>query len=78
MTGGHYRLDSATNRLGTYTFSSVDAFYAGTAATYTQRIGDPLIEYFNAQTGAYVQDDIRVRKSLTLKSRRALRNPDRT
>ena len=65
-TGGRYRSDSATNRLGTYTFSSIDAFNAGTPATYTQRIGDPLIEYFNAQTGVYVQDDIRVRKSLTL------------
>ena len=65
-TGGHYRSDNATNRLGTYTFSSIDAFNAGTPATYTQRIGDPLIEYFNAQTGVYVQDDIRVRKSLTL------------
>jgi hypothetical protein len=66
VTGGHYKSDTATNRLGTYTFSSVDAFNAGTPATYTQRIGDPLIEYFNAQTGVYVQDDIRVRKSLTL------------
>ena len=34
--------------------------------TYTQRIGDPRLEYFNAQTAVYVQDDIRVRKSLTL------------
>jgi hypothetical protein len=65
-TGGRYRSDNAANRLGTYTFSSVDAFNAGTPATYTQRIGDPLIEYFNAQTAVYVQDDIRVRKSLTL------------
>ena len=66
VTGGHYRSDNATNRLGTYTFSSVDAFNAGTPAAYTQRIGDPLIEYFNAQTAVYVQDDVRVRKSLTL------------
>ena len=54
------------NTLGTYTFSSLDAFNAGTPSTYTQRIGDPLVEYFNAQTAVYVQDDIRVRKSLTL------------
>ena len=66
VTGGHYRSDNATNRLGTYTFSSIDAFNAGTPATYTQRIGNPLIEYFNAQAAVYVQDDIRVRKSLTL------------
>ena len=66
VTGGRYKSDNATNRLGTYTFSSVDAFNAGTPATYTQRIGDPLIAYFNAQGGVYIQDDIRVRKSLTL------------
>ena len=66
VTGGHYQSDSAANRLGTYTFSSIEAFDAGIAASYTQRIGDPLIEYFNAQTAVYVQDDIRVRKSLTL------------
>jgi carboxypeptidase family protein len=66
VAGGHYRSDSSTNRLGSFTFSSIDAFNAGTPATYTQRIGNPLVEYFNAQTGVYVQDDIRVRKSLTL------------
>ena len=65
-TGGRYRSDNSTNALGTYTFSSLDAFAAGTPATYTQRIGDPLVKYFNAQTGIYVQDDIRVRKNLTL------------
>ena len=64
--GGNYRSDNATNRLGTYTFSSLDAFNAGTPATYTQRIGEPLVTYFNAQTAVYVQDDMRVRKSLTL------------
>jgi hypothetical protein len=64
--GGQYRTDNATNRLGTYTFSSLDRFNAGTPDTYTQRIGDPLVEYFNAQTAVYAQDDIRVRKSLTI------------
>ena len=63
--GGQYRSDNATNRLGTFTFSSLDAFNAGRPDTYTQRIGDPLVEYFNAQTAVYAQDDIRVRKSLT-------------
>jgi hypothetical protein len=66
VTGGHYRSDNSTNALGSFTFSSIDAFNAGTPATFTQRIGNPLVEYFNAQTAVYVQDDIRVRKSLTL------------
>ena len=66
VTGGNYRSDNSSNTFGTYTFSSIDAFNAGTPSTYTQRIGDPLVEYFNAQTAVYAQDDIRVRKSLTL------------
>lgn len=64
--GGQYRSDNATNRLGTFTFSSLDRFNAGTPDAYTQRVGDPLVEYFNAQTAVYAQDDIRVRKSLTI------------
>src|SRR5262245_38103582 len=64
--GGWYQSDNATNRLGTFTFSSRDAYNAGTPDTYTQRIGNPVISYFNAQTALYVQDDLRVRKSLTL------------
>ena len=64
--GGNYRSDNAANRLGTFTFSSLDTFNAGTPATYTQRIGEPLVTYFNAQSAVYVQDDMRVRKSLTL------------
>jgi hypothetical protein len=64
--GGWYTSDNATNRLGTYTFSSLDAYNAGTPATYTQRIGDPVVSYFNAQTALYVQDDLRISKSLTL------------
>jgi Carboxypeptidase regulatory-like domain len=64
--GGTYRSDSSTNTLGTFTFASVEAFNANAPATYTQRIGDPRVKYFNAQAAVYVQDDIRVRKSLTL------------
>jgi hypothetical protein len=64
--GGSYRSDNSSNTLGTFTFSSLDAFASGTPSTYTQRIGDPLVEYFNVQTAVYMQDDIRVRKSLTL------------
>jgi len=66
LDGGRYRSDDATNYLGTYTFTDIDAFNAGTPAFFTRRIGDPLIEYWNVQLGVYLQDDIRVRKSLTL------------
>ena len=66
VDGGRYRSDDATNYLGTYTFTSLDAFRAGRPALYTRRIGDPLVRYWNMQAGAYIQDDIRVRKNLTL------------
>lgn len=61
-----YRSDSNSNYLGTYTFESIEAFRANRPRSYTQRIGDPNVRYTNAQVGLYVQDDIRVRKNLTL------------
>ncbi|MEP6915355.1 MAG: TonB-dependent receptor [Acidobacteriota bacterium] len=66
VAGGAYRSDNATNPLGTFTFSSLEAYNAGMPATYTQRIGDPLVDYVNVQSAVYVQDDFRLRKSLTL------------
>ena len=66
VDGGWYRSDDSANYLGTYTYTSLDAFNAGQPATYTKRIGDPLIRYANTQAAAYIQDDIRVNKGLTL------------
>jgi hypothetical protein len=66
VTGGWYRSNSTSNYLGQYTFDNLDAYLAGQPSQYTRRIGDPLIEYRNVQAGMYVQDDIRVRKNLTL------------
>ena len=62
---GNYRSDDSSNYNGTYTFESLDAFNAGKARTFTRRIGDPLIEYFNTQAAVYLQDDIRVHKNLS-------------
>jgi hypothetical protein len=64
--GGRYRSDDAANYLGTYTFENLAAYQAGQPRAYTRRIGDPNIDYWNLQAGLYVQDDIRVRKGLTL------------
>ena len=66
LDGGGYRSDDSSNYLGTYLFESPAAFVAGLPTSYTRRIGDPNINYRNVQAGIYVQDDIRVRKSLTL------------
>ena len=65
VDGGTYHSDDSTNYLGTYTFESLDAFRAGTPRSFTQRTGDPNIDYKNIQAGVYLQDDIRVRKNLT-------------
>ena len=66
VEGGWYRSDTRTNYLGTYTFASLADFEAGRPATYTQRVGDPLVEYAHWQAGLFVQDDWRARKNLTL------------
>jgi hypothetical protein len=66
VEGGRYRSDSRTNYLGTYTFASLADYEAGRPATYTQRIGNPLVEYSHWQGGVFVQDDWRARKNLTV------------
>ena len=58
--------DSTSNYLGTYTFESLEAFEANLPRSYTRRIGDPNIDFFNLQGALYVQDDIRVRRNLTI------------
>jgi hypothetical protein len=58
--------DMNSNYLGTYTFDSLEAFQAGRPTSYSRRIGDPTIDTLNLMSAVYVQDDIRVRKNLTL------------
>jgi len=66
LDGGWYRSDSTSNYLGTFTFENLQAFIANQPLNYTRRIGDPHISYQNMQGAAYVQDDIRLRKNLTI------------
>jgi carboxypeptidase family protein len=66
LDGLRVRSNETQNYLGTYTFGGLDAFNAGTPRSYIRRIGDPNIAYWSLQAGAYLQDDIRVRKGLTL------------
>jgi hypothetical protein len=61
-----YRSHDAQNYLGTYTFESIAQYNLGRPRSYTIRIGDPNLAYNNVQAGFYVQDDVRVRKNLTL------------
>jgi hypothetical protein len=58
--------DSTSNYLGTYTFESLEAYQDNLPRSFTRRIGDPNIDFLNLQGAFYVQDDIRVRRNLTL------------
>jgi hypothetical protein len=63
---GNYDTSELQNANGTFTFSSLDAFSAGRPTTYTRRIGDPSVSFAQYHFGWFVQDDIRVRKNLSL------------
>ncbi len=64
--GSRYRSNSTSDYLGTYTFASLDTYLANQPLNYSRRVGDPSIAYGNVQAAIYVQDDIRVRKNLSL------------
>ncbi len=66
LNGGRYSSDESANYIGTYTFESEADFDAGRPRNFTRRIGDPHILYWNLQAAFYVQDDVRISKSLTL------------
>ena len=61
-----YRSNVTSNYLGTYTFNSLADYELGLASSFTRRVGNPNIAYRNVQAGAYIQDDIRVSRTLML------------
>jgi hypothetical protein len=63
--GGWLHSNATTNYLGQYTFDDLKA-YPNQPSHYSRRIGNPAIAYRNLQAGLYVQDDIRLRKNLTI------------
>jgi Carboxypeptidase regulatory-like domain len=66
LEAGRYRSDDARNMGGTFTFASLAAYEAGRPTTFTERSGNPLVEYSHAQFGGYVQDDFRAARSLSM------------
>jgi len=66
LQAGHYRSTDAGNSLGTFTFSSLEAYVAGRPLTYTKRVGNPLVQYGFCRAGWYLQDDTKAHKMLTL------------
>jgi hypothetical protein len=61
-----FRSDESDNYLGTYTFESLETFDARRPRSYTRRIGEPDVSYVNLQGAFYVQDDIRIRRNLSI------------
>jgi hypothetical protein len=61
---GWWNSDQRANAFGTYTFTSLDAYSAGTPATYSIRVGDPVVDYTQSKLGTYIQDDFRVGKKI--------------
>src|SRR5262249_12150474 len=51
---------------GTFTFADLDAYSARRPTTYTWNAGNPAVAVAQSRFGAYVQDDFRAAKSLTL------------
>ncbi|MFN8062959.1 MAG: TonB-dependent receptor [Vicinamibacterales bacterium] len=54
------------NGAGTFTFGSLADFAAGRPLTYTQRVGDPAVAYAFTESAWFLQDDVRLRKNVTL------------
>jgi outer membrane receptor protein involved in Fe transport len=57
---------STSNFGGTYTFSSLAAFNAGTPLFYRVNQGDPVLETTQLQLGGFVQNDLQITPRLTL------------
>jgi hypothetical protein len=66
LEGVDVTTDVSRNAAGTFTFASLDAFRLGRATTYVRNIGDPRATVTLTQWGAYLQNDFRVRRDLTL------------
>lgn len=66
IEAGWWNSNQRSNANGTYTFTSLDAYQAGTPATYTIRTGDPVVDYSQVKAGWYLQDDFRPSRTLQL------------
>ena len=66
LYGDWYHANLNNNYLGTYTFSSLEAFEAGTPLLYTRSVGDPTLNFFHARLGDVLPGRLRIHKGLTL------------
>ncbi|PYT02738.1 MAG: hypothetical protein DMF60_20515, partial [Acidobacteria bacterium] len=51
---------------GTFIFANLDSFRAARPTTFSRRAGDPRVAFTQYELGWYLQDDMRLAKSLTL------------
>lgn len=58
--------ESAINKNGTFTFSSLADFEANRPATFTRSLGTRRVNLSQIQIGAFIQDDIRLSRSFLL------------
>jgi Carboxypeptidase regulatory-like domain len=66
VEGGRDRSDVRTNYLGMYTFASLADYEAGRPSNFTERLGDPSVQYTNLQAGIYGEDNWRLARSVLL------------
>jgi hypothetical protein len=62
----NFREFDARNATGTFTFSSLDDYNAGRPDTFTQRLGLAETSFTYYQLGLYLQDDIRLNRTLSI------------
>lgn len=60
------KTESEINQNGTFTFSSLSDFILGRPSIFTQSLGSRNVNFSQTQIGIFIQDDIRVHKSLIL------------
>jgi hypothetical protein len=66
LEAGWWDSTQRQNANGTYTFTSLDAYNLGQPATFTIRVGDPLVTYSQVKAGWFVQDDFRPTRALSV------------
>ncbi len=58
--------DEIRNAHGTFSFGSLAQFNAGQAITFSRRVGDGLVNFSQYQFAWYLQDDLRLKKNLSV------------
>ena len=61
-----YHTRDQQNVVGTFLFPSLAALIQARPSTFSQRVGNPEVRFNQYELGSYIQDDIRLHKSLSL------------